>query len=165
MVTLKYAVRNEPFRGAFGLNLFGGPAKRQRLGLGADIGKQHVMVPADRIERLIKGNEVARDEPGPLMNQVVKRMLAVRSRFTPIDWACRPRDSLPIDCDLLPASVHRQLLEVGGEPLEILLIRQDSYCLRAKEIVVPERQKPHKYGQIVLEGFITEVFIHLMQPA
>ena len=42
-------------------------------------------MPAKRIERLGEGDEVARDEPGSLMNQLIERVLPVGSRLAPVD--------------------------------------------------------------------------------
>ena len=50
------------------------------------------MVPAKGIQRLIKSDEVARYEPGPLMDQLVEGVLPVSSRLAPIDGASRVSD-------------------------------------------------------------------------
>ena len=84
-IALKDPVRNEPIGGAFGLHLFGGLAEGQRFGLGKDVRQQDVVVPSKRVERLDEGDEVTRDEPGPLMNQLVEGMLAVGPRLAPVD--------------------------------------------------------------------------------
>ena len=63
----------------------GGLAERQRLGLREDVGQQHVVMPSERIERLVEPDEVARDEPRALMNQLIERMLTVGSRLAPVD--------------------------------------------------------------------------------
>ena len=45
------------------------------------------MVPAQRVQRLDEGDEVARDEPRALVNELIERMLAVRAGLAPIDRA------------------------------------------------------------------------------
>ena len=67
-VAFKYAVGRQPVRRALGLHLLGRFPERQRLGLGKDVRHQHVVMAAQGIERLHKCDEVARDEPGPLVN-------------------------------------------------------------------------------------------------
>jgi len=42
-------------------------------------------MPAEGIERLGKRDEVARDQLGPLMDQLVERMLAIGARLSPED--------------------------------------------------------------------------------
>src|SRR5262249_47482863 len=73
--------RHEPVRRALRLHLLGRLAEGQRLALGKDVRQQHVVMPAERIERLGERDEVAGDEPRPLMDQLIKRMLAVGSRL------------------------------------------------------------------------------------
>src|SRR6266404_3249456 len=87
-ITLEYPVGNEPLGCAFGLHLLRSLAECQCLGLRTDVGNQHIVVAAKRVERLRKSDEVAGDEPGPLMNQLVERMLAIGSRFAPVNWTC-----------------------------------------------------------------------------
>ena len=65
-------MRHKPIRRAFGLDLFGGFAKRQSLGLGKNIRQQNIVVPAQRSERVAKRDEIARDQPCALMNQLIE---------------------------------------------------------------------------------------------
>src|SRR5437879_4117093 len=121
------------------------------------------MVSAKWIERLRKSDEVARDEPGPLMNQLVERVLAVGSRFAPVNWTRVVRYSLPVECHVLAVALHRQLLQVSGKPFQILLIGQYRHGLRSKEIAVPDRQKTHKHREILFEGGGAEVLVHAVE--
>ena len=78
---------HEPIRRAFGFDFFGRLAEGQRLGLGQHVRQEHVVVPAERIERLDERDEVARDQPRPLMDQLIEGVLAVCARFAPVDRA------------------------------------------------------------------------------
>ena len=69
------------------LTSLGGLAEGQRFGLGEDVGQQHVVMPAERVERLREGDEVAGDEPRALMDQLIEGMLAVGARLAPVDRA------------------------------------------------------------------------------
>src|SRR5260370_6042513 len=102
-------MRHEPVRRAFGSDLLGRFAERRRLGLGEDICQKQVMMPPKRINRLSEGNEVTRDEPGPLVNQLVEGMLAVCSRLTPIDWPGIIIDPPAVERDMLAIALLRQL--------------------------------------------------------
>src|SRR5467141_3293507 len=159
-IALEYPVGNEPLGSAFCLHLFSSLAECQCLGLRANVGNQHIVVAAKRVERLRKSDEVAGDEPGPLMNQLVERMLAVGSRLAPVNWTCVVRDSLPIEGHMLSIALHRQLLQVSWEPFQILFVGQYGHGLRTKEIAVPDRQKAHKYRQVFLEWSGAEVLVH-----
>ena len=44
---------------------------------------------------------------------------------------------------MLAVALHGELLQVGGEALEVLLVGQHRDGLRAEEVVVPERQQAH----------------------
>src|SRR6267154_5945266 len=91
-ITFEYPVGNEPVGSAFCLHLFRSLAECQCLGLRANVGHQHIVVAAQWVERLRKSDEVRGDEPGPLMNQLVERMLAIGSWFAPVNWTCVVRD-------------------------------------------------------------------------
>ena len=47
-IAFKYAMRHQRLRRAFGLDLGGGLAKRQRFGLREDIRQQYIVMPAQR---------------------------------------------------------------------------------------------------------------------
>ena len=104
-IALKNAVRDEPFGHAFAMHLFGGLAEGQGLGLGQHIRDQDVVMGADGMQRLGERDEVAWDELRSLMDQLVKRVLAVRAGLAPVDRAslvvrvpssvtCFPLDSM-----------------------------------------------------------------------
>ena len=78
-------MRHEPVRRSLRLDLLRRLAEGQRLGLGEDVGQEHVVMAAQGVQRPAEGDEVARDEPRALMNQLVKRMLTVGSRLAPIN--------------------------------------------------------------------------------
>ena len=101
-VALEDAVRDEPVGCPLGLHLLGRLAERERLGLREDVGQQHVVLLAQRIERLRERDEVARDQPRPLMDQLVERVLTVRPRLAPVDRAGLGSDALALSVTCLP---------------------------------------------------------------
>src|SRR5215472_230732 len=86
-VAFEDPVRHEPVRRALILDLLWRLSEGQRLGLCEDIRQQHIVMLAKRVERLAERDEVARDDPGSLMDQLIEGVLAVGSRLTPIDSA------------------------------------------------------------------------------
>src|SRR5208282_4550394 len=84
-IALKHAVGNQPLGRSFRLHLLRSLAERQGLGLRTDIGNQHVVVPAQWIERLGKTDEVAGNQPRSLMDQLVEGVLTVGSRLAPVN--------------------------------------------------------------------------------
>src|SRR5215470_14174363 len=120
-------------------------------------------MPPNFIQGLGKGNEVARNDPGALMDQLVKRVLAVRSWLAPVNRSRIAIDWFPIKCDVLSVALHRQLLQICWKTFQVLLVRQYSYCLRVEEVVVPKRQQPHEHRHVRLEGRRTEMLVHQMK--
>src|SRR5215475_2403081 len=92
-------------------------------------------------------------------------MLAIRSRLAPKDRPSIVIDTLAIERDVLAVALHGELLEIGGKPLQILLVGQHGDGLGAEEVVVPEADKAHQHRQIALEWRRAEVLVHLMKTA
>src|SRR5882724_11827081 len=86
-VALEDAMGHEPIRCPFSLYFLRRLAEGQRIGLSEDVRQEHIVVPAKRVERLAKPDEITRDEPRSLMDQLVEGVLAVGPRLTPIDGA------------------------------------------------------------------------------
>src|SRR5256885_577471 len=74
-IALEHPMGNERVRRAFGLDLLARLAEGQRLGLCEHVRQQEVVMPTERVQGLAEGDEVTRDEPGPLVDQLVERML------------------------------------------------------------------------------------------
>src|SRR5246500_3631011 len=106
-IPFKHAMRPQPLRSALCFHLLWRLTKCQRLRLSENICEQHVMMAAQRIERLPKANEVAGNDAGALMDQLIKRVLAVGPGFTPVDGTCVVTDCFSIERDMLPVAFHR----------------------------------------------------------
>src|SRR4030095_4067213 len=137
---LEQSMGNQTLWGALGLDLLARLAEGQRLGLREHVRQQGVVVPAERVQGVAEGDEVTGDETSPLMDQLVERMLTVGSRLSPVDGSGRIADLRALARDMLAVALHRQLLQVGREALEVLLVGQDGDGLGAEEIRVPHRQ-------------------------
>ncbi len=120
------------------------------------------MVRADRIDGLGKSNEVARDQFGSLVDQLIERVLTVCSRFAPVNWASLVRHFLPFARDTFTVALHRQLLEIRWKSFQVLLIRQNRNRLRPKKVVVPDRQETHEDREIAVERRGAEMLVHLV---
>ena len=64
---------------------------------------------------------------------------------------------------MLAVALHRQLLQVRGKALQVLLVREDGHRLGAEEIRVPHRQQPEEHRQVALERRGAEVLVHLVE--
>src|SRR5258708_3517597 len=118
---------------------------------------------AQRIQSLAECDEVARDQPGPLVNQLVKRVLAVGPRLTPVNRTGLIGYVVPAQRYVFAIALHRQLLEVSWETLQVLLIGQHRDRFRAQEIRIPDREQTHEYGHVSLERSRAEVLVHLVE--
>ena len=164
-VALKDTVGPEPVRCAFGLDLFGRFAEGQRLALSEDIGEKYVMVPATRGERLLERDEITGNEPGPLMDQLVERVLPVGARLPPVDGAGIVRNVVPLKGHMFAVALHRQLLEIGREALQVLFVRQHRNRLGAEEVRVPHGEEAQEHWQVTFEGSAAKMLVHLVEAA
>ena len=64
---------------------------------------------------------------------------------------------------MFAVALHRQLLQIGRESLQVLLVRQHRDGLGAEEIVVPDGQQAHEHRQVALERRGAEVLVHLVE--
>src|SRR5215469_11797698 len=158
-------MRHEPVLRAFGFDLFHRLTERERLALRKNIGEQHVVMPAERVQRLCKGNEVAGNQARTLVNELIERVLAVGAGLAPIDGPGWAVDMLTFKRDMFPVAFHGQLLKVSGETLQILFVRQHCNGFRSKEIGVPDSEQAKQNGQIALKRSSAEVLVHLMEAA
>src|ERR1700751_5497424 len=95
------------------------------------------------------------------MDQLVKRMLAVGSWLAPVNRTGIAGDFASIKCDMFAIALHRELLEISREPLQVLLVGKDRDSLRIEEVVIPYSQQSHQNRQVALKGRCAEVLIHL----
>src|SRR5215510_14889172 len=95
---------------------------------------------SNRIVSFDGGNEVARNELGTLVDQLVEGVLAVRARLAPEDGAGRHIDGLTVAVDALAIALHVALLEVGSKAVHVLVIGKNRVRLGPEEIVVPDTQ-------------------------
>src|SRR5207245_7978154 len=112
------------------------------LALREQVSHQQIVLVADRIQRLAEADEIASDKPRSLMEQLEERMLAVSAGLAPVN---RPRliiHALAAEGDALAVALHCELLQIGGEALEILLVGQHGNGRRIQKIVIPDRQQP-----------------------
>src|SRR6202035_3985978 len=121
-VAFENPVRNKPIWRAFGLYLLGRFSEGERLGLRKDVRQQHIVMPAERVERLSESDEVTGDEPGALMDQLIEGVLAIGSRLAPIDRAGVSVHRRSIEPHMFAVALHRQLLEISRETLQVLVV-------------------------------------------
>src|SRR3954449_3555271 len=140
MVSREGAVRYQPVGRAFVSDFHRRLAEGEGFALGKDIGQQHVVLLSEWVQWLGEGDEVAGDQARSQMNQLVEGMLAVGAGLAPIDRPGVAPDRRAREGDALAVALHRQLLQMGGKALQVLLVGEDPDRLRAEEVVVPDRE-------------------------
>ena len=121
------------------------------------------MVSAQRIKRLDERDKVTWDQTSSLVNQLIERMLTVGSRLAPVDRSCRVIYLGPIEPDVFPVALHGELLQVGREAFQVLLVGQNRNGFSTKKVIVPHGQKPKENRQILLERRGPEVLVHFVE--
>ena len=164
-VSLECPVRREPRRRPFLGHLFGRLAERQRFALGKDVGEQQVVMFPQRIEGASETDEVARNQSRALMDELIERVLAVGARLAPVDWPRVGANRAAVERDVLAVALHRELLQISGEALEILLVGQHGDRPSAEEVVVPKPNQTHQHRQVFPEWRGAEVLVHSVKAA
>src|SRR5674536_257901 len=136
-VALEHPRADDRLSGALGPYLVGRLPVRERLGLGEEVREEqlvYVLVAVlQRVRRRGDGDEVGRDQLGALMDELVERMLPVRAGLAPEDLAGRGRDRLAVSAYALAVRLHRQLLQVRGEAVQVLRVGQDLSLIHISE--------------------------------
>lgn len=99
-------------------------ADHEGFSLSEEVGCEHllVLVVVDGVVGLGGQDEVCGDELGALVEQLVERVLGVGGGFAEEDWSCSVFDELVGAArDSFPVGFHGELLEVGGETVEVLV--------------------------------------------
>ena len=107
-----------------------------------------------------EADEVAGNQLGSLVNQLVIGVLAVGAGRSPHDRAGLIVDPIAVQIDLLAVALHVELLQVGAEAAEVMIVGQDGDGLGREEVVVPNAQQAQQDRQIVLPGGGAKMFVH-----
>ena len=113
-VAVEDAVRGECGGGAFAFDFGEGFSESEGLGLREDIRHEDVVMTAERVEGFGEGDEVAGDEAGALVDELVEAVLAVGAGFAPVDRTCFGIHMIAIEFHMLAIALHGELLEVGS---------------------------------------------------
>ncbi|OEI67192.1 hypothetical protein Cus16_3201 [Curtobacterium sp. ER1/6] len=173
LVAREGAGRDDPLvGGALGADLVGGLAERERLRLREEVREEegvdvlawlHGLPVAGLVLQRTSGlrdrDEVRGDEPRALVDELVERVLAVRARLAPEDLARVGRDRRSVPADALAVRLHRELLQVRGEAVQVLRVGQHRVALRAEEVRVPDVEQAHEDGDVLLERRGADVLV------
>ena len=113
-----------------------------------------------RLVALGRDQELGWHDPGALVQQLVEGVLAVGPRLTPDNGAGHGGDVRAIAPGALAVGFHIQLLEVGGQQPQPLVVGQDGPGFMAAEIVVPQTHQRQRQRQVVGVTGVEKVVIH-----
>lgn len=107
----------------FSLDLLRRLTDHERLRLGEEIRSEHLLVLVVRywVVRLGSHDEVGRDELSPLVKELVERMLGIGGGLAKDYGPGRILDVLASTRDCFAVGLHRKLLEIGGEAVQVLV--------------------------------------------
>lgn len=107
-------------------------------------------------------DEVCGDELSALMQQLEERVLSVGCWLSKNDRASGVLDIFSGTGNCLSVGLHRELLEIRGETVKILIEWCNQVCLSSEKVAVPNTQKTTKYRDVLLQWGVLEVVIHGM---
>jgi glucose-6-phosphate isomerase len=81
--------------------------------------------------RVFECDKVTRDEPGSLVNELIKRMLTVCSRLAPVNRAGLIIYLGSVQRDMFAVALHGQLLKISRKSLQVLFVGKHRNRFRA----------------------------------
>ena len=118
---------------------------------------------ANRIVADSGREEIAWNQARTLMNQLIKSMLTVCTRFTPNNRSSLVSDDITISIYAFTVALHIALLKICGKAVHILVIWQNGFRFCSKEIDIPNPNHRQQNRQIAFKRRILKVFIHRMK--
>src|ERR1700729_3177200 len=99
------------------------------------------------------------------MDKLKEGVLAIGAGFAPHDWARRRIRRRTIKLDMLAVALHLQLLEIGREAPEPLVVRDHPVRGVTENIAVPDAEQPHQNRDVPLHRRLAEVLVDFITAA
>ena len=135
-------------------------AERQRGTLRKTVRQQRLLVSGKRVIRTHRSDEIARDQPSALVQQLEEGMLAVVAEFSPDDRRRRAIDRIAADAHRLSVAFHFELLQERREIFQRFVVRQHGIACRTEEIGIPDADQRHDHRQVLRQGSRAEMLVH-----
>ena len=97
------------------------------------------------------------------MDQLVEGVLAVGAGLAPEDLAGLGGDRGAVPAHGLAVGFHGQLLQIGREAVQVLVVRQHGVGGDLEEVAVPHVQHAEQHDDVLLERGVGEVFVDLVE--
>ncbi len=95
-----------------------------------------------------RGDKIARYHFGPLVNQLIERVLTVGARLTPDDRAGLVIYGVAVTVNVFAVRFHVALLEIRREAVHVLVVRQNGFGFSTEEVVVPDTDQRQQHRQV-----------------
>jgi hypothetical protein len=118
------------------------------------------MVPAQRVMGLACRDEIGRHQARALVQQLKERVLGIGSRRPPDDGARIVVNRSAVARHAFAARFHVELLQVGRQQRERIVVGQDRMRRGAAKIVIPDAEQGEDYGHVALGRRSAEMLVH-----
>ena len=117
---------------------------------------------AELVVRLDADEKIGRDQPRALVQQLVEGVLAVGAGLAPHHRRGLRVERRAVAIDALAVALHLELLQVRGQALQVLFVRQHRVRLRAEHARVPYAEQAEHDRHVLLDRRGAEVLVHLV---
>ena len=116
-----------------------------------------------RLEAVLGDHEFDRDDIGALMEKLEEGVLAVGAGLAPDDRPGGARDRRTVHDNALAVRFHVELLQIGRETAEPLVIGNDGARAVAEDIALVIADQPEQQRDVAVEGSGAEMVVHRMR--
>ncbi len=113
-----------------------------------------------RRDEQVQGNDLR-----SLMDELEEGVLAVGAGFAPHHRPGRRIGGRAVELDVLAVALHLQLLEIGGEAPEPLVVGDHAMRGVAEDVAVPDAEQPHEDRDVFLDRRCAEMLVDLVAAA
>ena len=118
------------------------------------------MVVAQGVVALGGGDEVGGNQPRSLMQKLEKGVLANGPRLAENDRRGGAIHRLAAAGDALAVAFHFHLLQISGQQLQALIVRNHGVAFGGEEIDIPDTEEAENYRQVLGQRRGAEVLVH-----
>ena len=138
-------------------------ALEQRLGLRHAVGQQPFVLVGQRSVVDRRHQKIGGDQPGALVHQLEKCVLAIGAGRTPDDGAGVVVDHAVGAVDVLAVGFHVQLLQERYQQSQTLVVGKNAVGIRLPEIGVPDAQHAEDDRHVGFQWRFLEMHVHGMR--
>src|ERR1019366_6994852 len=113
------------------------------FGLRKTVSKQDGVMFTERILAVQRRKEIRRYHPRTLVDELIEGVLAVSAGFAPYHHAGIVIHRIAVAIHALAVALHIQLLQIGGETVQVLIIREHGIRTGTEEVAIPDAEQPH----------------------